>query len=591
MSSLTPYGIQITCQPGRKYKTIESLTWNDIPPLALLTGPNGSGKTQLLEVLAYKLTGTLPPQVGLFDGIDLQVTGASFPPESVAFLHNRWEMTPQVHIGIPQLQQAKDQMWNEFQQGQQTYDFRQNARKARLRKIQGAHDHASFKQRLPEDFSFMLEDSDVVAGLAYVFVNYRLRYAEELERCLPNDAIKDKLGPAPWDVLNQAFKVAGFPFSVVSPTLTPIADNYKLELATDTGERLQPGDLSSGEKMLLVLVLWLYNSQHYGQFPKLLLLDEPDAHLHPSMTSQFLKVIKDVLVDRFGVRVIMTTHSPSTVALAPENSLFVMSCTQPRIKPSNSTANTVGLLTSGLVVVSASTRYVLVEDEGDVAFYGTIREILSDYGPSRDERAIQPSPSVVFLPASNGRGQNKTGGGASVVTTWVNKFDQAPLSEVIRGVIDRDQGNVSVDRIGVLGRYSIENYLLDPLVVYCLLSSANQAPSAHGLTLTSGDEYRIRSLPEADLQRLADSVIQVVEPTLGNLTPQDKNLETVTFTNNKKVSYPSWVLQFRGHDLLTKFQTALGGAGTISPPRLLQSIRTLRLIPVELADIFDKIQG
>ncbi len=117
------------------------------------------------------------------------------------------------------------------------------------------------------------------------------------------------------------------------------------------------------------LVVWLYSSQHHKRFPRLLLMDEPDAHLHPSMTRHFLSVVKDVLVDKYGVRTILTTHSPSTIALAPFDSIFEMSRGSERIVPSASKARTIGLLTSGLVTVSATTRYVLVEDETDVAFY------------------------------------------------------------------------------------------------------------------------------------------------------------------------------------------------------------------------------
>ena len=69
--------------------------------------------------------------------------------------------------------------------------------------------------------------------------------------------------------------------------------------------------MSSGEKVLISLVFYLYSSQEKNVFPKLLLLDEPNAHLHPTMTQQFLNVVKNVLVDKFNVRVIMTTHSPS----------------------------------------------------------------------------------------------------------------------------------------------------------------------------------------------------------------------------------------------------------------------------------------
>lgn len=586
--------ITITCAPGVKYKSIESLTWENVPPFAVVTGLNGSGKTQLLEVLAYKLTGTTPHGLNL-GGLGLSITGDSFGPESVAYLPSRWDFTPEAHVGIPQMQQVRDNLWNEvYQQHYNVADIRAVTKRARIRKIvgEGANDQESFKKRLPEDYAYMLEDGDVVAGLAHVLVAYRLRVAEGLERGQSRTEIRESLGPAPWEVINEAFQAADFPYEVVSPVGTPIAGTYQLKLQSKlTGDQIPPGDLSSGEKMLLVLVLWLYNSQHHGRFPKLLLLDEPDANLHPSMTRQFLNVVKEVLVAKYGVRVLMTTHSPSTVALAPEGSVFEMSRTSPRIQKSRSVAETVGLLTAGLVVVSPGSRFVLVEDELDVTFYETVRQLLSDFGPSRDKRAIRPAPSLIFVPASRGAKSEKVGGGCSVVTGWVNKFDVPPLSEIIRGIIDRDDGNSPATRVEVIGRHSIENYLLDPLVVYCLLSSAKRAPLVDGVAISTGDEHMIRELPEKALTAIVEAIHIEVKPHIQNLQNVETHTRTVKFTKGVEAQYPAWMLDRRGHDLMPLFQKAFGGSAVINPPRLEQSLRRLRLIPVELADIFDRLQG
>src|SRR5207253_8073860 len=134
----------------------------------------------------------------------------------------------------------------------------------------------------PDDFVFMLDEIDVTAGLVYVFVAYKLRAAEAREEGMSDEAITEKLGPPPWDVLNRTFEVAGFPFRAVSPVgNTKLMDEYQLKLEdVNQGYRLRDYDLSSGERTMLALVLWLYNSNEHGLFPKLLLMDEPDAHLH-----------------------------------------------------------------------------------------------------------------------------------------------------------------------------------------------------------------------------------------------------------------------------------------------------------------------
>jgi len=81
--------------------------------------------------------------------------------------------------------------------------------------------------------------------------------------------------------------------------------------------------LSSGEQTLLALALSIYQSSDAFELPKVLLLDEIDASLHPSMTKALLGTLQSVFVDR-GVEVILATHSPSTIALAPEDSIYVV---------------------------------------------------------------------------------------------------------------------------------------------------------------------------------------------------------------------------------------------------------------------------
>src|SRR5438045_4115946 len=44
---------QLSLRVEGRYASIENLVWDDIPPLAVLTGLNGSGKSQLLELIAH----------------------------------------------------------------------------------------------------------------------------------------------------------------------------------------------------------------------------------------------------------------------------------------------------------------------------------------------------------------------------------------------------------------------------------------------------------------------------------------------------------------------------------------------------------
>jgi predicted ATP-dependent endonuclease of OLD family len=56
-----------------------------------------------------------------------------------------------------------------------------------------------------------------------------------------------------------------------------------------------------------------------------MLLDEPDAHLHPSLVSDLINAYRHEFVTKQGVQVILTTHNPTTVSMVDKENIFVMS--------------------------------------------------------------------------------------------------------------------------------------------------------------------------------------------------------------------------------------------------------------------------
>ncbi len=173
---------------------------------------------------------------------------------------------------------------------------------------------------------------------------------------------------------------------------------------------LSPSDLSSGEQAVLALVALLVTtsvlgpaSDVTGQSAELLLLDEPDSHLHTSAVKNYIEHVQQLTAR--GVQIIMVTHRPDTIALAPGDSLFEMRRDDGKISiiKVNSKAELIGSLAADTIAVLPGVRVVLVEDEDDRRFHQWAYERALKF------KLLRANPRLVFMPV------NATGGGGKSV--------------------------------------------------------------------------------------------------------------------------------------------------------------------------------
>ncbi len=303
------------------------------------------------------------------------------------------------------------------------------------------------------------------------------------------------------------------------------------------------------------------------------------------MAQQFLNVIKNVLVDKFDVRVIMTTHSPSTVILAPTDSIYEMSRTEPRIRKAPSKNHCVSLLTAGLVFVGEDTKYFLVEDKDDEEFYTYV------YNQLKTDDLIDSDIPLVFIPAST----KDNSGGKSVVQTWVSKLKDLGLMRILQGLIDADSGNVVSDGVHKIDRYSIENYLADPLLVYAALIDREQNPEIEGIKFSVGEEYKLKNLPEETLQRIADKIFELVKPELQTIFPNfDVTTEMekveVHFVNDIKLLYPNWIVERRGKDIINQLHGKVFNNSVVNYKTLFKAMKKLNMFPIDLTNKLKEIK-
>lgn len=177
------------------------------------------------------------------------------------------------------------------------------------------------------------------------------RYGQELSY-YTKDEFAEIYGPPPWELINKIIKeIGGLDYSFTYPKVLNENEKFSTQLKRESDEvEIELENLSSGEQTILALVASVFAYHTNSQFPKLVLLDEVDASLHPSMTKVFLETIQSVLVDA-GVKVILVTHSPTTVALAPEDSIYALNREEDKELSKLSRSKAIEILTDGFATL------------------------------------------------------------------------------------------------------------------------------------------------------------------------------------------------------------------------------------------------
>jgi predicted ATP-dependent endonuclease of OLD family len=139
-------------------------------------------------------------------------------------------------------------------------------------------------------------------------------------------------------------------------------------------------DLSSGHKIVLLTITRLVE---LAEERSLVLLDEPEAHLHPPLLSAFVRALSDLLNNRNGVAIV-ATHSPVVLQEVPSSCTWILERYHTLMKAERPEAETfaenVGVLTHrifGLEVEEAG-FYNLLRDA--VTALGDYDEIMERYG-------------------------------------------------------------------------------------------------------------------------------------------------------------------------------------------------------------------
>lgn len=173
----------------------------------------------------------------------------------------------------------------------------------------------------------------------------------------------EEYGTAPWEVMNQLLDNFGFTdLRIVSPEGTDYFESYHAKLTRQSdGLEVEFSNLSSGEKILMALAASIYKGEADNHFPDILLLDEIDASLHPTMIKDLLNVVYEVFLSK-GVKVILVTHSPTTVALANDENIYLMNKEGTNRIQQSSRSEALSVLTEGYMTLDEGIK--IIDDLG-----------------------------------------------------------------------------------------------------------------------------------------------------------------------------------------------------------------------------------
>jgi predicted ATP-dependent endonuclease of OLD family len=128
------------------------------------------------------------------------------------------------------------------------------------------------------------------------------------------------------------------------------------------------GKLSSGHKIVLLTITRLVETVEEST---LVLLDEPEAHLHPPLLSAFVRALSDLLINRNGVGII-ATHSPVVLQEVPRSCVWKVRRTNFRVEADRPEIETFG------ENVGILTREIFGLEVTDSGFHKMLRDAVAE---------------------------------------------------------------------------------------------------------------------------------------------------------------------------------------------------------------------
>jgi hypothetical protein len=205
-----------------KFKSIGPFEWNDIPSFVVITGLNGTGKSQLLRLIHATVVGSQ------LISERLSISGAHFKPEEVSYIEGEWRLENTGPLDYARILSEVDQLYHRFKEGKQWQrddkrDLNLYAAFQSVLTLSGKQDpqlvsRDEFVSLFPK---YLLENEERMPYiLSKVFFEYRLAEIDLKSRDYTSDRILAELGTKPWQVVREIIHESKLPFELFSTSFT-----------------------------------------------------------------------------------------------------------------------------------------------------------------------------------------------------------------------------------------------------------------------------------------------------------------------------------------------------------------------------------
>jgi predicted ATPase len=430
---------------------IKRFNVNDLNDVVVFAGPNGVGKTRLIQAILHAFQSPTGSAVRL-------VVEATCPKEK-----NEWAGKTMLDTRDPQDAQRLAQT---LQRAKRRANWESSV-------IQFESDR-SIQQIVPYQFSWDYTDPfEEGIGWNYTFGGLKQRFSDTVHSLFRKvRAQREAIATRAETLQKQGQTTMHLDFAdplrsfkdafsqLLAPKMLMDADPRHQQLKySSQGQEFQIDALSSGEREV-VNIVFDFLLRHPSDC--IVFFDEPELHLHPELSYKLLQTLRSV-----GPRnqFIFCTHSPEIITASLDNSVIFVAPPKDSaenqaivVREDDETNQALKLLGQSIGIVALGKRIVLIEGTQaslDKQTYGAI--LRNRY------------PNLVLVPC----------GGKAVLTSFSSAVS-AVLDRTIWGVqffmlcdkdaLPTDQQSEQLKaagrgRLRVLPRYHLENYFLDETVI------------------------------------------------------------------------------------------------------------------------------